>query len=77
LAILKEKKLDLPFIIVSGIIREETAVAAMKAGAHDYLMKDKLARLVPAVKRELHEAEERKQDGSKRNCSKAKKGSGN
>jgi PAS domain S-box-containing protein/putative nucleotidyltransferase with HDIG domain len=60
LAILKEKRLDLPFIIVSGIIREETAVAAMKAGAHDYLMKDKLARLVPAVKRELHEAEERK-----------------
>jgi signal transduction histidine kinase len=47
---------DLPFIIVSGHITEETAVAAMKAGAHDYVMKDKLARLAPAVQRELREA---------------------
>jgi len=56
LALVKEKGLDLPFIIVSGQITEDAAVAAMKAGAHDYVMKDKLARLGPAVERELREA---------------------
>jgi len=56
LALAKERGLDLPFIIVSGHITEETAVAAMKAGAHDYVMKDKLARLGSAVERELREA---------------------
>ena len=61
LAMVKEKGLDLPFIIVSGYITEETAVAAMKAGAHDYVMKDKLARLGPAVERELREAEGRRE----------------
>lgn len=59
LALLKESGLDLPFLVVSGGIGEATAVAAMKAGAHDYLMKDNLARLVPAVERELREAENR------------------
>src|SRR5512137_2969958 len=44
---------DLPFIIASGTIGEDIAVAAMKAGAHDYLMKGKLARLAPAIEREL------------------------
>src|SRR5262245_3564615 len=61
LALVKEKGLDLPFIVVSGHITEDTAVAAMKAGAHDYVMKDKLARLGPAVERELREAEVRHQ----------------
>jgi signal transduction histidine kinase len=61
LALVKEKGLDLPFIIVSGYITEETAAAAMKAGAHDYVMKDKLARLGPAVGRELREAEVRRE----------------
>ncbi len=56
LELLKEYQLDLPFIIVSGKIGEDTAVAAMKAGAHDYLIKGKLARLIPAVERELREA---------------------
>ena len=56
LNVLKNHKLDLPFIIVSGKIGEDTAIAAMKAGAHDYLLKGKLARLVPAVERELREA---------------------
>jgi signal transduction histidine kinase len=56
LAIFKEHRLDLPFIIVSGAVGEETAIAAMKAGAHDFLLKGKLARLVPAVERELREA---------------------
>ncbi len=60
LSVLQGKELDLPFIIVSGHISEEEAVAAMKAGAHDYVMKGKLARLVPAVERELKEAEERR-----------------
>jgi phosphoserine phosphatase RsbU/P len=56
LAILQESGLDLPFIIVSGGIGEDIAVAAMKAGAHDYLMKGNLNRLAPAVERELREA---------------------
>ena len=56
LELLKDYNLDLPFIIVSGKIGEDTAIAAMKAGAHDYLLKGKLARLVPAVERELREA---------------------
>lgn len=60
LALVKERGLDIPFIIVSGHITEDTAVAAMKAGAHDYVMKDKLARLGSAVERELREAEVRR-----------------
>jgi len=56
LAILQQSGLDLPFIIISGGIGEDVAVAAMKAGAHDYLMKGNLARLAPAVERELREA---------------------
>ncbi len=56
LALVKERGLDLPFIIVSGHINEDTAVAAMKAGAHDYVMKDKLARLAPAIAREMRDA---------------------
>src|ERR1041385_1646730 len=60
LALVKEHGLDLPFIIVSGYITDDTAVAAMKAGAHDYVMKDNLARLAPAVERELRDAEVRR-----------------
>jgi signal transduction histidine kinase len=56
----KQKNLDLPFIIVSGHIEEETAISTMSSGAHDYIMKDRLARLVPAVERELREAEVRR-----------------
>jgi PAS domain S-box-containing protein len=59
LKVLQSRKLDLPFIIVSGTIGEDIAVAAMKAGAHDYLIKGNLTRLVPAVERELREAQER------------------
>ncbi len=51
---------DIPFIIVSGSTGEELAVSAMKAGAHDYIMKDNLARLVPAIERELAAVEERR-----------------
>lgn len=60
LRIFKEEQLDIPFIIVSGTIGEDIAVAAMKAGAHDYVMKRNLPRLVPAIERELREAEERR-----------------
>ena len=56
LEVLSNTKLDIPFIIVSGGIGEDTAVAAMRAGANDYLMKGNLARLVPAVERELRDA---------------------
>ena len=59
LSLLQGTGLDLPFIIVSGTIGEDTAVAAMKAGAHDYLLKGNLTRLAPAVERELREVKER------------------
>ncbi|MGZ5111702.1 MAG: PAS domain S-box protein [Usitatibacter sp.] len=51
--------LDVPFILVSGTIGEQTAVDAMKAGASDYVMKNNLARLAPALERELREAAQR------------------
>jgi len=56
----KETGLDVPVIIVSGSIGEDIAVAAMKTGAHDYIMKDNLKRLVPAIERELREVETRR-----------------
>jgi signal transduction histidine kinase len=59
LNLLKESELDIPFIVVSGSIGEDVAVAAMKAGSHDYVMKDNLARLLPAIERELREAQMR------------------
>jgi phosphoserine phosphatase RsbU/P len=60
LEMVKNTGRDIPFIIVSGAIGETTAVSAMKAGAHDYLMKGNLARLLPVIERELREAENRK-----------------
>ena len=53
---LQKMGLDLPFIMVSGQAGEETAVEAMRAGAHDYLIKDRLTRLLPALEREMREA---------------------
>jgi PAS domain S-box-containing protein len=61
LKVLQETDLDIPFVVVSGTMGEETAVAMMKAGAHDYVMKGSLARLVPAVERELKQAEARRE----------------
>jgi two-component system cell cycle sensor histidine kinase/response regulator CckA len=61
LTVLQEADLDLPFIVVSGSIGEECAVALMKAGAHDYVMKGNLTRLPAAVKRELSQAETRRE----------------
>ncbi|MCX5865172.1 MAG: response regulator [Deltaproteobacteria bacterium] len=60
LELMQEKGLDLPFILVSGAVGEETAVEIMRAGACDYVMKDKLARLAPAVIRGVREAKNRK-----------------
>src|SRR5580765_3342769 len=59
LGVYKERGLDIPFITVSGQIGEEQAVKMIKAGAHEYIMKDHLIELAPAVKRELRAAEER------------------
>ena len=59
LALVGELGLDIPFLIVSGTIGEEVAVAAMHAGAHDYLIKGHLTRLVPAIEREIREAKVR------------------
>jgi signal transduction histidine kinase len=56
LATLKESGLDLPFIVVSGTVGEDSAVTALKAGAHDFIVKGNLARLLPAIERELREA---------------------
>jgi signal transduction histidine kinase len=61
LKLVRQKGLDVPFIFVSGTIGEDTAVAALKVGAQDYLMKSNLSRLVPSVQRELREADERHQ----------------
>ena len=61
LALLKEIGIDIPFIIVSGTIGEEMAVEAMKAGAHDYVMKDRPQRLVPAIERQLQDAADRRE----------------
>ena len=61
LKLVRQARLDLPFIVVSGVVGEEQAVAMMKAGAHDYVFKDNLKRLLPAIERELSEAAVRRQ----------------
>jgi len=60
LSVYRECGIETPFIIVSGAVGEEKAVQLMKEGAHDYVMKDNLKRLVPAIERELKESEDRK-----------------
>jgi two-component system cell cycle sensor histidine kinase/response regulator CckA len=60
LATLKETGLDIPFIVISGTIGESVVVETMLAGADDYLMKDDLLRLVPAIERGLQMAESRR-----------------
>lgn len=59
LELLQESKLDIPFIIVSGTIGEERAVESLKAGATDYVLKDRLQKLGPAIHRALREASDR------------------
>ena len=59
LSIARMKRPEIPFLFVSGTIGEDTAIEAMKNGATDYVLKHRLMRLIPAVDRALHEAEER------------------
>ncbi len=61
LAVLREVDADIPFIIVSGCIGEESAIALMKEGVSDFVMKDKLARLAPVIERELQDATMRRE----------------
>lgn len=56
LALLQDMEIDLPFIIASGTIGEETAISALKAGAHDFVIKGNLARLIPAIQREMRDS---------------------
>ena len=60
LELLKKLDLDIPFIVVSGTVGEAAAVAVMRSGARDYVLKDNLSRLKPAIERELRAAAERK-----------------
>lgn len=61
LALLRERELDLPFILVAGDIETEHAVAAMRAGVHDCLCKGKLTRLPAAVEQQLRKAAKRRE----------------
>jgi two-component system, cell cycle sensor histidine kinase and response regulator CckA len=61
LQLLRATNLETPFIYVSGTIGEETAVAALKQGAQDYVMKSNLKRLLPAIQRELKESQQRRE----------------
>lgn len=61
LALLKQSGQDIPFIVVSGTVGEATAVALMRAGANDYVMKDNLSRLGEAVRREVRDAQDRRE----------------
>lgn len=63
---MKSLALDLPFIIVSGTVEEDTAVEAIRAGAHDFLAKGRFARLVPAIEREMEDAKLRAESAEMR-----------
>jgi PAS domain S-box-containing protein len=65
LQLLRQRQLDIPFIVVTGTISEETAVQCIKEGADDYLIKDRLARLAPAI---LHALEEKRLRDEKRSA---------
>ena len=71
LAVHQGARARLPFIIVSGTIGEDAAVEAMRAGAHDYVLKNNLARLAPAIDRELGDAELRRQAREEREARRA------
>ncbi len=61
LDLLHERRLDLPFIVISGVVAEDMAVTALRAGAQDFVRKGNWARLGPAIDRELHEAKNRRE----------------
>jgi CheY-like chemotaxis protein len=62
IAVLKEANIDIPIIMVSGTIGEKKAVECLRYGARDYIMKDNLSRLCPAIDRELKDAEVRNKE---------------
>ncbi|MBI1776290.1 MAG: PAS domain S-box protein [Proteobacteria bacterium] len=64
LALLRQARLDIPFIVVSGVIGEERAIEVMRLGAHDLILKDNLARLVPAIERELSASASRRREAA-------------
>jgi CheY-like chemotaxis protein len=74
IALLKETNIDIPLIIVSGTVGEETAIECMRSGANDYVMKDSLSRLCPAIARELGEVEVRNKQ--KTRCVRARRNTG-
>ena len=61
LRIVRQKRLEMPFILVSGSLGEELAIDSLKEGATDYVLKQRLSRLIPAIRRAMREAEERKE----------------
>lgn len=65
LRMVRENEIDTPFIVVSGRVEEDIAASMMRLGANDYVMKDNLKRLAPAIERELKTAAERAQAGLK------------
>ena len=60
LELVAEKELDVPFIVYSDSVGEEAVVSVLKAGAHDYILREHSARLVPAIERELRNAQSRR-----------------
>ena len=60
LKLVKEMRIGIPFIVISGVMGEETAISVMKAGAHDFVTKGNYTRLVPAINREIEEYVKRK-----------------
>jgi signal transduction histidine kinase len=71
LSLVKELRVDIPFIMLSGAVTEEIAVSSMRAGAQDYVSKQNLARLVPALERELNERECRRREQATRQALRA------
>lgn len=61
ISLIKSSGYDIPLIIISGTIGEETAVASLKAGAQDFIIKGNLARLIPAIEREIQDAKTRQE----------------
>ena len=74
LRLIQKTGIDLPFIIVSGTIDEVSAVSAMRAGAHDYVLKGHLERLLPAIERELTDARRRRDDTAARKAAEREAG---